>query len=82
MASQYNVTNKLCRNQKNNLTEKMKQIREKLALPQEKPARLTDVSNNTIINIETGKQNNPIINTLKKLAKALNLSVEELILNL
>ena len=33
---------------------------------QEKSAHLADVSNNTIINIETGKQNNLTIETLRK----------------
>jgi len=64
---------------KTNLARKVKQLREKLGLSQEKLARLADVSNNTIINIEAGKQDNPTIETLKKVAKALNVSVEELI---
>ena len=64
---------------KTNLARKVKQLREKLGLSQEKLARLADVSNNTVINIEAGKQDNPTIDTLKKVAKALNVSVEELI---
>ena len=64
---------------KNNLAKKVKQFREKLGLSQEKLARLSDVSNNTIINIEAGKQDNPTIDTLKKVAKALDVSVEDLI---
>mgnify|MGYP001591916533 FL=1 len=64
---------------KNNLARKVKQLREKLGLSQEKLARLADVSNNTIINIEAGKQDNPTIDTLKKVAKALDVSVEDLI---
>ena len=64
---------------KTNLAKKVKQLREKLGLSQEKLARLADVSNNTIINIEAGKQDNPTIDTLKKVAKALNVSVEDLI---
>lgn len=64
---------------KTNLVRKVKQLREKLGLSQEKLARLADVSNNTIINIEVGKQDNPTIDTLKKVSKALNVSVEELI---
>ena len=64
---------------KTNLAKKVKQLREKLGLSQEKLARLADVSNNTIINIEAGKQDNPTIDTLKKVAKALDVSVEELI---
>mgnify|MGYP001620077702 FL=1 len=64
---------------KTNLAKKVKQLREKLDLSQEKLARLADVSNNTIINIEAGKQDNPTIDTLKKVAKGLGVSVEELI---
>jgi len=64
---------------KTNLAKKVKQLREKLGLSQEKLARLADVSNNTIINIEAGKQDNPAIDTLKKVAKSLNVSVENLI---
>lgn len=64
---------------KTNLAKKVKQLREKLGLSQEKLARLADVSNNTVINIEAGKQDNPTIDTLKKVAKALGVSVEELI---
>ena len=64
---------------KTNLAKKVKQLREKLGLSQEKLARLADVSNNTIINIEAGKQDNPTIDTLKKVAKALDVPVEELI---
>lgn len=64
---------------KTNLARKVKQLREKLGLSQEKLARMADVSNNTIINIEAGKQDNPTIDTLKKVAKALNIPVEDLI---
>ena len=64
---------------KNNIAKTVKRLREKAGLSQEKLARLADVSNNTIINIEAGKQNNPTIETLKKIAKALNISIEELI---
>ena len=58
---------------------KIKKLREKLRLSQEKLARLADVSNNTIINIESGKQQNPTVDTIKKISKALNVSIEELI---
>lgn len=60
-------------------SNKIKRLREKLGLSQEKLARLSDVSNNTIINIEAGKQQNPTVETIKKISKALNVSVEELI---
>jgi transcriptional regulator with XRE-family HTH domain len=64
---------------KNSISKTVKRLREKMGLSQEKLARLADVSNNTIINIEAGRQDNPTIDTLKKVAKALDVSVEELI---
>jgi len=64
---------------KNNISKVVKRLREKMGLSQEKLARLADVSNNTIINIEAGKQDNPTIETLKKIAKALSTPVEDLI---
>ena len=60
-------------------SSKIKRAREKLGLSQEKLARLADVSNNTIINIEAGKQQNPTVETLKKIAKVLNVPIEDLI---
>ena len=60
-------------------SSKIKRLREKLGLSQEKLARLADVSNNTIINIEAGKQQNPTIETIKKIAKALDVPIETLI---
>lgn len=64
---------------KNNIAKTVKRLREKMGFSQEKLARLADVSNNTIINIETGKQGNPTIETLKKISKALNTPIEDLI---
>jgi transcriptional regulator with XRE-family HTH domain len=60
------------------LPKTIEKLRKKTGLSQEKLARLADVSNNTIINIESGKQNNPTIETLLKIAKALNVGIEDL----
>jgi transcriptional regulator with XRE-family HTH domain len=64
---------------KNNIAKTVKRLREKMGLSQEKLARLSDVSNNTIINIEAGKQDNPTIETLKKIAKAFEIGIDELL---
>ena len=64
---------------KNNISKTVKRLREKMGISQEKLARLADVSNNTVINIEAGKQGNPTIETLKKIAKTLNSPIEDLI---
>lgn len=53
-------------------------MRETKGLSQEKLARLADVANNTIIKIEGGKNQNPTLDTLKKIAKALEISIDDL----
>ena len=55
-------------------------MREARGLSQEKLARLADVANNTIIKIESEKNQNPTLDTLKKIAKALGVSIDELTL--
>jgi len=62
-----------------NITKNLRKLREAKELSQEKLARLADVANNTIIKIESGKNQNPTLDTLKKIAKALEISVDELI---
>ena len=54
-------------------------MREAKGLSQEKLARLADVANNTIIKIEGGKNQNPTLDTLKKIAKALEVRIDDLI---
>ena len=61
-----------------NITKTLRKLREAKGLSQEKLARLADVANNTIIKIESGKNQNPTLDTLKKVAKALEVSLDEL----
>lgn len=62
-----------------NISKTLRKLREQKGLTQEKLARLADVSNNTVIKIEAGKNQNPTLGTLKRLAKALGISVDYLI---
>ncbi|MBU0999700.1 helix-turn-helix domain-containing protein [Patescibacteria group bacterium] len=62
-----------------NLAKNVKRLRETKGLSQEKLARLADVANNTLIKMETGENKNPTLETLKKVAKALEVSVNDLI---
>ncbi|MFA5643079.1 MAG: helix-turn-helix transcriptional regulator [Candidatus Paceibacterota bacterium] len=62
-----------------NLAENLRRIRKAKGLTQEKLARLADLTNNTIIKIESGKNQNPTLDTLKGISKALGVSVDELI---
>lgn len=62
-----------------NITKNLRKLRESKGLSQERLARLSDVANNTIVKIEAGKNQNPTLDTLKNIAKALKVSVDELI---
>lgn len=61
------------------LANNLRKLREKKGLSQDRLAKLADVANNTIIKIEQGENINPTLETLKKVAKALEVSVDELI---
>lgn len=62
-----------------NITKTLRKLREAKGLSQEKLARLADVANNTIIKIEAGKNQNPTLDTLRKISQALDVSVDKLI---
>jgi transcriptional regulator with XRE-family HTH domain len=57
----------------------IRKLREKKGLSQEKLARLADVANNTIIKIESGENQNPTLETLQKIAKALDITIDDLV---
>ena len=61
------------------LSKNLKGLREKKGLSQDRLAKLADIANNTIIKIEQGENINPRLDTLKKIAKALEVSVDDLI---
>lgn len=61
------------------LSNNLKKFREEKGLSQDRLAKLADVANNTIIKIEQGENINPTLDTLKKIAKALEISVDDLI---
>ena len=65
--------------QENPLAKNLKKLREKVGLSQDRLAKLADVANNTIIKIEQGENINPTLDTLKKIAKALEIGIDELI---
>jgi transcriptional regulator with XRE-family HTH domain len=63
----------------NKISDNLKKLREKKGYSLEKVARLADLSLNTIVKIENGVNQNPTIETLNKIAKALEVGVDELI---
>jgi len=62
-----------------NITKNLRKLRKAKGLSQEKLARLADIANNTIVKIEAGKNKNPTLDTLQKIAKALGVSIDDLI---
>ncbi|MCD6337044.1 MAG: helix-turn-helix transcriptional regulator [Candidatus Marinimicrobia bacterium] len=62
-----------------NLAKNIARLRKQKGFSQEKLARLADVANNTIIKMESGENKNPTLETLRKVAEALGVSVDELI---
>ena len=61
------------------IADNIKKYRSKLGISQDKLSKLADVTYNTIIKIESGANINPTIETLSKIAKALNVGVDDLI---
>ena len=61
------------------LAKRIRALRNKKGLSQEKLARLADVSFITIVKIESGESKKPTIQTMAGIAKALNISLDELI---
>lgn len=62
-----------------NIADNVRKARKKAGLSQDKLAREADVAYNTIVKIESGENKNPTIETLRNIAKALSISVDELI---
>jgi transcriptional regulator with XRE-family HTH domain len=46
---------------------------------QDRLSKLADLSLNTIVNVEAGNNPNPTIETIEKIAKALGVSIDELL---
>ncbi len=63
----------------NRIASNFKKLRAQKDYSQERVARLADLSLNTVIRIESGVNKNPTIETLTKLARALEVSVDNLL---
>jgi len=66
-------------NQENKLGKRIKALRLKLQLSQDKFARKADIPYTTLTKIETGVIKKPSVFVMAKIAKALNMTVDELI---
>ena len=63
----------------NSLGQKIKKLRQKLGLSQDDFARKADVPYTTLTKVETGVIKKPSVFVVGKIAKALNVDIEELI---
>lgn len=61
------------------LAQNIKRLRKQLKLSQEELAKEAEITYSTLIKIESGANRNPTLNTLKKIANALRISLDELI---
>jgi len=61
------------------IAKNIKKYRDKLGVSQDKLSKLASVTLHTLTKIETGATTDPRIETLKKIAKGLNVSVDDLI---
>jgi len=66
-------------NQENKLGKKIKALRLKLELSQDEFARKADIPYTTLTKVETGVIKKPSVFVVAKIAKALSMTVDELI---
>jgi len=57
----------------------IKRYRQEKGLSQDKLSKLADLSLNTVVKIELDESPNPTIETIQKIAKALDVSVDDLL---
>lgn len=61
------------------ISENIKKARAKLGLTQDDLAKKADIKYTTLMKVESGTVNKPSVQTMAKIAKALNVSIEDLI---
>lgn len=61
------------------ISENIKKIRKKKGISQDRLSKLADVTLTTLTKIESGVNSNPTINTIQKIATALNVKVDDLL---
>ncbi len=60
------------------IAKNIKKYRKKLGISQDRLSKLADITYNTIIKIESGATYNPRVETLKQIADALNVGIDDL----
>ena len=65
-------------NEKSTIGKNIKKLRKHRDLSQDRLSKLADISHNTIIKIESGAIQSPTMDTAQKIAKALGVSLDDL----
>ena len=65
-------------NEKSTIAKNIKKLRKQRGLSQDKLSKLANISHNTIIKIESGAIQSPTMDTAQKIAKALGVSLDDL----
>ena len=66
-------------NKSSKIAKNLKKIRQDKGISQDRLSKLADLSLNTVVTVESGANPNPTIETLMRIAKALNVGVDDLI---
>ena len=61
------------------ISKNIRRLRKEKGLSQDKLSKLANVAFHTVVKIESGETNNPTIETVKKIAEALETSVDNLL---
>lgn len=66
-------------NQGSKIAKNLKKIRQDKGISQDRLSKLADLSLNTVVTVESGVNPNPTIETLTKIAKALEVGIDDLL---
>ena len=66
-------------NQSSKIARNLKKIRQDKGISQDRLSKLADLSLNTVVTVESGANPNPTIETLTKIANALDVKVDDLL---
>lgn len=61
------------------ISQNIRSLRYRNGISQDRLSKLTDLSLNTIVKVESGKNSNPTIDTLRRIAKVFHVKVDDLI---
>lgn len=65
-------------NEQSTISKNIKKYRKDLGITQDKLSKLANITYNTLIKIESGATYNPRVETLKQIADALGVSIDDL----